>query len=236
MMRHLVFAALAVVLSLGSHRPAAQAQEVPPEASKWGLEVRTFGTGTSCGVYRRLSDRYELGVGLDGRFSSTDTEIDQLRTWSDDDSSRVVQDADRSERSLLAAPELRAWAARHRRLSVFLGARVMASHRDDREDVHVPPTAKDDSERRAETRTRETAVGIGATAGARLQVFDHLGLLISLQPAAFTYAWAEETVDQYYRSGNPTFPSESREHRETTTHSPEFVLRFAPGLFATLQF
>jgi len=228
--------ALAVVLSLGPLGPAARAQEALPAASKWGLEVRTFGTGTSCGVYRRLSERVEFGVNLDGRFSSTDRESEQLRMTTAPDTSRVVEDTDLSERQLLAAPEVRVWSARHRRLSVFLGARVMASHRVDRQDLHVPPAPDNDSERRAEMRTEETVAGVGATAGARLQVFDHLGLLISLQPAAFSYTWGEETIDQYYRSGNPTFPSESRERRETTSRSPEFALRFAPGLFATLQF
>lgn len=222
----------------------AWAQTDAEPLPNWRLEVLTYGGGSSCGLYRRLGPTLDLGLNVGGQIAQRkdDTTNRTLRSSPEYPSYLTTNTGtiETHQTSIHGGPELRRWAVRTDRLSVYYGATATASYgRVKRNSVEPESTDGTNRETHADNLDRSLSLGLGATFGASLHLTDHLAALMSLSPVSFSYGWRQ--ADSHYYSElvyatNPARVVTDERFNTQKGSGPSLQFAVSPGLFVTLDF
>ena len=165
---------------------------------KWRLGVRLyggFGGNLDVGIYRRVRNRYELGLGASGdlRFSSSEavsTVVDTSYT------SRTQTDTDRDYSDVTIYSELRRWHKISEEVMWYFGPRLSFRFSDVESDTRGPEWVVN------RTESNDYVVAGSLVAGGDLRLLKHLSLSFSFIPFKLAYTWRDyERVREYPHSG-----------------------------------
>ncbi len=194
---------------------------------EWRLGVRiygSFGDNLDVGIYRRVRNRYELGLGVSGDldFSSHKT----VSTVVDTGYAGTTQlDKDRDDLDVTIYSELRRWHMISEDVMWYFGPRLSFRFRDFDDETLGPDWRVD------RWKENDYVVGASMVAGGDLKLLNHLSLSFSFIPFKLTYTWEDsERVRIYPYSEDP-----GEERIVSVAEDRELSLRFEPRATAFLN-
>jgi hypothetical protein len=165
---------------------------------EWRLGVRlygSFGDNLDVGIYRRVRNRYELGLGISGDldFSSSETVSTVVDT---NYTSSIQTDTDRDDLDVTIYSELRRWHKISEDVMWYFGPRLSFRFSDVESETRGPEWMIN------RTESNDYVFGGSLVAGGDLRLLKHLSLSFSFIPFKLAYTWRDsERIKEYPYSG-----------------------------------